>query len=56
MVVSHTMMSAVTKKSRVLIPLFAIIGAFLVIGAVLIGSGILPEKGVREFRLLPIFR
>jgi hypothetical protein len=43
-------MSAVTKKSRALIPLFAIIGAFLVIGAVLIGSGILPEEGVREFR------
>jgi hypothetical protein len=52
MVVSHTMMSAVTKKSRALILLFAIIGAFLVIGAVLIGSGILPEEGVREFRSL----
>jgi hypothetical protein len=52
MVVSHTMMSAVTKKSRALIPLFAIIGAFLVTGAVLIGSGILPEEGVREFRSL----
>src|SRR5215204_3642099 len=50
MVVSHTMMSAVTKKSRALIPLFAIIGGFLVIGAVLIGSGTLPEEGVREFR------
>jgi hypothetical protein len=52
MVVSHTMISAVTKKSRALILLFAIIGAFLVIGAVLIGSGILPEEGVREFRSL----
>jgi hypothetical protein len=52
MVVSHTMMSVVTKKSRALIPLFAIIGAFLVTGAVLIGSGILPEEGVREFRSL----
>jgi hypothetical protein len=52
MVISHTMMSAVTKNSRALIPLFAIIGAFLVTGAVLIGSGILPEEGVREFRSL----
>jgi hypothetical protein len=50
MVVSHTMMSAITKKSRALIPLFAIIGGFLVTGAVLIGSGTLPEEGVREFR------
>jgi hypothetical protein len=48
-------MSAVTKKSRALIPLFAIIGVFLVIGAVLVGSGTLPEEGVREFRLLLIF-
>jgi ABC-type Fe3+-siderophore transport system permease subunit len=50
------MMSAVKKKSRALIPLFAIIGAFIVIGAVLIGSGVLPEERAREFRLLPIFR
>ena len=52
MVVSRTMMSAVTKNSRALIPLFAIIGAFIVIGAVLISSGFLPEERAREFRSL----